>query len=139
MAITGPLSSSCSSFDRSQSNSIFIIYASEDVESAIQLYNDLKSSGFNPWLDKKSILQGQNWDNKIKKAIKTCMYIIILFSSNLVDKIIYIQKEIKESIREQQNFPKSFIFIMPSRLNECKISYQDIEKIQCVDSFSRLE
>ena len=85
----------------------------------------MRKEGYNPWLDKKSILPGQNWDNEIKKAIKTCRYIIILFSSNLVDKISYIQKELKDAIREQQNFPESFIFIIPARLDDSEISYED--------------
>ncbi|MER5175164.1 MAG: toll/interleukin-1 receptor domain-containing protein [Candidatus Nitrosocosmicus sp.] len=129
MAITG------SSYDRRNSNSIFISYATEDLDSAIKIYKDLKEKGFNPWLDKENILPGQNWDNEIKKAIKSCRHVVILLSSNLVKKISYIQKELKDAIREQQNFPESSIFIIPARLDECNISYQDLQNIQYVDLY----
>jgi len=40
---------------------IFICYAREDELSARRLFNDLKKAGLDPWLDKESLLPGQEW------------------------------------------------------------------------------
>jgi tetratricopeptide (TPR) repeat protein len=133
MAVEKPFKST--SFNRRQSKSVFISYASEDSEAARRLYRDLKNTGIDPWLDKENILPGQNWDNEIRDAIKSCRYIIILFSSHLVEKISYVQKELKDAILEQQNFPPSLVFIIPARLDSCEIPYRELEKIQYVDLF----
>ena len=133
MAVEKP--SGSSSYDRSQSDSVFISYASEDFAAAKRLYRSLKDAGFNPWLDKENILPGQNWDSEIRDAIKSCRHIIILFSANLVGKIGYVQRELKEAILEQQNFPPSLVFIIPARLDNCKIPYRELDKIQYVDLF----
>ena len=133
MAVEKPFKSA--SFDRSQSNSVFISYASEDFEDAKRLYVDLKNADFDPWLDKENILPGQDWDNEIRDTIKSCRYIIMLFSSHLVKRISYIQKELKDAILEQQNFPPSLVFIIPARLDSCEIPYRELGRIQYVDLF----
>lgn len=40
---------------------VSISYARADAEVANRLYNDLKLTGLNPWLDTQSLLGGQNW------------------------------------------------------------------------------
>ena len=40
---------------------VFISYAREDSEAAKRLYQELKNAGFIPWLDKESLIAGQNW------------------------------------------------------------------------------
>jgi hypothetical protein len=114
---------------------IFISYASEDESYARKLYDQLRHDGFLPWLDKENILPGQNWQHEIKNAIRNSRIVIILFSSNLINKISFIQKELREAIPEQQNFPPSLTFIIPARLDECDIPHEELEKIQYVDLF----
>jgi len=53
-----------------QEKTVFISYAREDSNAAKSLYEDLKKANLNPWLDKESILPGQNWESEIGKAIK---------------------------------------------------------------------
>lgn len=85
---------------------VFISYAREDEKAARRLYNDLKSRGLNPWLDKESLLPGQNWENEIRKAIKKSRYFIPLFSSTSVEKRGYIQKEFKYALDVLDEFPE---------------------------------
>ncbi len=47
---------------------VFISYAKEDYETALKLYNDLKQVGVTPWLDKKDLLPGANWENRISQV-----------------------------------------------------------------------
>lgn len=49
---------------------IFISYAREDALIADRLYEDLKRSGINPWMDRTDILAGERWETAIKSAIE---------------------------------------------------------------------
>ena len=55
--------------DKSQIQ-IFLAHANEDKGEIINLYNQLKTAGYNPWLDKKNLMPGQNWRNEIPNAIR---------------------------------------------------------------------
>jgi TIR domain len=59
---------------------VFISYAREDINAAQRLYNELKNAGLVPWMDKYSILPGQNWDIEIKKAITSAYKKCFLFN-----------------------------------------------------------
>ena len=65
---------------------VFISYAKEDFEFAQKLYDYLSENGFKPWLDKKNLLPGQQWDYEIKKGLREANYVILLLSENSVKK-----------------------------------------------------
>ena len=71
---------------------VFISYASGDNQVAEVVYYALKNAGLNPWLDKFSILPGQNWGNEIENAIKSSSYFIAILSEQSVSKRGYVQK-----------------------------------------------
>jgi len=48
---------------------VFISYAREDYDAAERLHQDLKIAGLTSWLDKESLIAGQNWKIAINKAI----------------------------------------------------------------------
>ena len=45
---------------------VFISYAREDFAKAKRLYEDLKEARIIPWLDKESLLPGQQWKTAIR-------------------------------------------------------------------------
>lgn len=114
---------------------IFISYAREDSEAARRLYDDLKKSGLIPWLDKESLIPGQNWKNSIKIAIKNSRFVIAILSSNSVGKRGYIQKEFKYGLDVLDEFPESQIFVIPVRLDDCEVPYEKLKDIEHVDLF----
>jgi hypothetical protein len=114
---------------------VFISYAREDTEAANRLYNDLKMAGLEPWLDTQSLLAGQNWKIAIRDAIKNSRYFIPLLSSNSVEKVGYVQKELKEALEVLDEFPKSKIFVIPVRINECKVNDDKLRELHIVDLF----
>jgi hypothetical protein len=114
---------------------VFISYAREDFESAKRLYNDLKKAGLAPWLDKYTILPGQNWKDKIKDAIKNSRYFIPIFSSTSIKKIGVIQTEYKFALDYADRYPPGMIFAIPVRLDDCKIPYSNLQDIHHVDLF----
>ncbi|MCP4350668.1 MAG: toll/interleukin-1 receptor domain-containing protein [Desulfobacterales bacterium] len=118
---------------------VFISYTEKDLKSAQRLYNDLKSAGFEPWLDEKNILAGQATKSVINRAIKNSSYFLALLSSNSVSEKGYVHKELKIALEIFDENPANTIFIIPVRIDNCKVSDENLYKFQCVDLFSSYE
>ena len=118
-----------------QSKTVFISYAREDTEVANRLYNDIKIAGLDPWLDTQSLLPGQNWRIAIKDAIKNSDYFIPLLSSNSVQKRGYVQAEFKYGIEVLKETPPDDIRVIPVRMDECEIPYEELRKYTYQDLF----
>jgi hypothetical protein len=114
---------------------VFISYAQEDIEAAQRLYHHLKDSGLEPWLDRFELLPGQRWKPAIKDAIQNSRYFIALFSSNSVEARGYVQKQLKEALDILDEFPSEDIFIIPARLDDCKVSEEKVNELYMVDLF----
>ena len=100
---------------------IFISYASEDRNRVDEIYNRLKRRGFIPWMDKKSLLPGQNWEDEITKEIKRSDFFIACLSKNSISKRGFIQKEIKYALDVLGEIPPGRIFFVPVRLEPCDV------------------
>ncbi|MGC1927949.1 MAG: TIR domain-containing protein [Candidatus Nitrosopolaris sp.] len=114
---------------------VFISYAQEDIEAAQRLYLNLKDSGLEPWLDRIKLLPGQRWKPAIKEAIQNSRYFIALFSSNSVEARGFVQKQLKEALDILDEFPSEDIFIIPARLDDCKVSEDKVNELYMVDLF----
>jgi hypothetical protein len=121
--------------NNSENLKVFISYARQDSEAANRLYNDLKLFGLDPWLDTESLLGGENWRASIKEAIMNSRYFIPLLSSNSVEKIGYLQRELKEALEVLLEFPQSKRFIIPVRLEETKIRDEKLRELHTIDLF----
>ena len=113
---------------------IFLCHASEDKRQVLSFYEKLKTAGFNPWLDKKDLLPGQQWGREIPRALKKSRFIIIFFSKFSVSKRGYVQREFKLALDTLEEIPGDQIFIIPVRLNECDIP-EDFRHIHYVDLY----
>ena len=118
---------------------IFISYAKEDYEIANHLYADLQKNGFIAWMDTKDLLPGERWKDRINKEIKDCTFFIALFSKQSVTKRGYVQKELKLALDVLDEFPESHVFIIPVRLDDCKIIQNKLTELQWVDLFLSYE
>jgi hypothetical protein len=112
---------------------IFISYAHEDHEAAWRMYSELKQRGLEPWIDKESLLPGQVWRDEISKAIKNSSYFIAILSSNSVEKGGYVRKELKEAFDILEETSYSKIFVIPVRLDDCKVSDRKVNVLHIVD------
>lgn len=119
----------------SQQEKVFICYAREDEKAAIRLYADLKACGLLPWRDKITILPGENYKLAIRGAIKGSRYFIPLLSSASVQKVGFVQKELRYAIENSYNYPQGSINIIPARLDKCKIPFVELEELEYVDLF----
>ena len=114
---------------------VFISYAKEDYNFAKNLYNDLKCEKIDPWIDNEDLLIGQDWKLSIEKAIQECNFFCALLSNNSVSKVGYVQKELKMALELLDNYPKSEIFILPIRIDNCEPTENKLLELHFVDLF----
>ena len=73
----------------------FISYSRANSDFAVRLAKDLKSSGYNVWLDQLDIPTGTRWDDEIELALEACTTFIIILSpeslksQNVKDEVGY--------------------------------------------------
>ena len=73
----------------------FISYSRTNKDFALKLSKELRTSGFNIWLDLLDIPTGLRWDDEVEKALKSCeIFMVILTpassaSDNVKDEIGY--------------------------------------------------
>jgi hypothetical protein len=126
--------------ENNNKKTIFISYSHKDVEAANRLLADLKEvdDADNPqlelFLDKESLLAGQDWKYVIDKAIKNTQYFVILLSKNSIESNTYVQEELKVAKEIATEHKESKIFIIPIRLDECQI-LEPIQNLHTVDLF----
>jgi hypothetical protein len=109
---------------RTKAPKIFICHASEDAVVATEMYDRLKEAGYDPWLDKRSLMAGQNWDYEIKKAVKGSEFFVVLLSQNSVGKKGYIQREFKLAMESLEEVPEGQIYLIPVRIDDCLVPSQ---------------
>jgi hypothetical protein len=115
---------------------VFISYAHENIDSTKQLYYQLKSfSNIEPWYDKECLLPGDKWRSAITKAIKASDFFIVLISKNSTTKRGFVQRELIEAFEVLKEFPESHIYLIPIRIEECEMQFEELNAIQYVDFF----
>lgn len=114
---------------------IFIAYVSEDIVTARRLYRDLKKAGYQPWLDKESLLPGQNWPRSIDRAIEVSDFFIPCFSTHSVLKRGVFQSELRFAMDCAAELPLDDVFLIPVRLERCEVPDRIQRQLQHVDLF----
>ncbi len=114
---------------------VFITYAHEDAEAAHHLFRDLALSGFDPWLDRRKLMPGQNWPRAIENAMCVSDFVIACFSCNSVTKKGEFQAEVRYALDCAQRMPLDHVFLIPIRLDECQIPARITREVHYVDMF----
>ena len=102
-------------------NKVFICHAKEDDAVAEILYDFLVLYHYDPWLDKRKLLAGQQWDVVINLALKNADFIILLLSKTSVAKRGYLQREFKIALDYYKEKLDSDIFIIPIKIDDCEV------------------
>ena len=113
---------------------VFLCHAHEDTEAALKLWQKLHTDGFAPWLDKKALLPGQEWEVEVEKAIERVGAIIVCLSKVANEKESYLQREMRLALKRASEMPSNTIFLIPARLDACPVS-RDFATRQWVDLF----
>jgi hypothetical protein len=114
---------------------VFLAHVREDRQAAGRLYDDLAAAGFSPWMDARNLLPGQNWPRAIESAIETSDFFVACFSTNSAAKRGGFQAEIRYALDCAQRVPLEEIFIVPLRLNACRVPRAIERELQYVDLF----
>ena len=118
---------------------VFISYAREDRRAAEQVVDFLLSEGVKVWVDYLNIRPGEKWAEAIAYAIPRARYFLVLLSNHSLSKKGFVQKEVKTAWEVAEEDPDNEIFVIPARLEDCKIQYTKFSKLNCVDLFPNPE
>lgn len=94
---------------------IFISYEIEDLPFIEQIYNSMKVAGFEPWLDVKDIVPGQNWKEAIEEAIQNSKYLLICISEKSIGRR-FTQEKFNIALDVMEKHPKLSVNIILVRL-----------------------
>jgi hypothetical protein len=123
------------SFRDSARPRVFIAYAAEDAPAAVRLYDSLRTRGYSAWLDRCKLLPGQNWPRRIEDAIAGSDFFIACFSSHSVKKRGGFQAEIRFALDCATHIPLDDVFLIPARLDDCRVPARIQRETQYVDLF----
>jgi hypothetical protein len=123
------------SFRKCSGPRVFIAYAVEDVRCALDLYSALESRGYEPWMDRRKLLPGQNWIRRIEDAISNSDFFIACFSKNSARKRGGFQAEIRYALDCARRVPLDDVFMIPVRLDDCRVPRAIARETQYVDLF----
>lgn len=114
---------------------VFIAYVVEDAPLAGRLYDALRTLGYDPWMDSRKLLPGQNWPRAIDNAIDTSDFFVACFSTRSVKKRGGFQAEIRYALDCATRLPLDDIFLIPVRLDECRVPRSIQRTTQYIDLF----
>src|SRR5215472_8682604 len=114
---------------------IFLCHASEDKPGVRTLAKRLRADGFDPWMDEERLLPGQDWDAEISKAVAEADAVLVCLSSTSVDKVGYVQKELRRLLDIAEYQPDGRVFLIPVRLENCAIPAR-LSRYQYADLFA---
>jgi formylglycine-generating enzyme required for sulfatase activity len=100
---------------------IFLAHASEDKKRVRKLYQDLKSQGFEPWLDEEDLLPGQTWEAEISRAIRAAGVFVACLSKHSITKQGFVQTELRLALKAYGDRPPGSIYLIPAKLEECEV------------------
>jgi hypothetical protein len=114
---------------------VFISYVHEDGENAERIFNELTAAGFDPWLDRRKLMPGQNWPRSVEDAIDFSNFVIACFSNRSVHKKGGFQSEIRYALDCATRMPLDEVFLIPIRFDDCRIPVRIQKEVQYVDLF----
>lgn len=120
---------------KSQSLQVFLCHASDDKARVRELYKQLKSDGFTPWIDEVNLIAGQDWQLEIQRAVKNSDVVLVCLSDRSTTKSGFVQKEIRIALDVADEQPDGAIFVIPVRLENCAVPDR-LSKWHWVDQFA---
>jgi hypothetical protein len=100
---------------------VFLAHSKEDGGLILEIFYLLGLDGFAPWIDKKNLIPGHDWKYEIAKAVRESDVVVAFISSSGMDRAGFLHKEIRLAIDVAEQQPDGTIFIVPVRLDDCKM------------------
>lgn len=112
---------------------VFLCHAHSDKGAVFALSDRLTKDGVDVWLDKKSLLPGQEWEYEIRKAVRESDVVVVCLSKQF-NQAGFRQKEVRLALDTAMEQPEGEIFIIPARLDECN-ALESLKRWHWVDLF----
>lgn len=119
--------------------SVFLAYVEEDRARVEKVYDALYRAGFDPWMDRRKLLAGQNWPRAIERAIGLADFFVACFSERAVLKRGTFQSELRYALDCARKTLLDDVFFIPARLDKCRVPARIQQQIQYVDLFPDFE
>lgn len=119
--------------------SIYLAYAVEDALEVDRLYQRLVRGGCAPWLDRRTLLPGENWQLKLKQAISTADFFLACFSTRSIRKRGWFQAELSFAMECVRQIPLGQCYFIPARLDPAELPAAIRLDYQYVDLFPSFE
>ena len=114
---------------------VFLAYVEEDYARVVPIYQALVAAGYDPWLDKRKLLPGQDWPQCIERAISVADFFLPCFSRRALRKRGGFQREMRLALDCAAQMPLDDVFVVPVRLEPCDVPRRIRSQVQYVDLF----
>lgn len=115
---------------------VFLSYARTDRDRARKLYEALNAlPGIEVWFDEANLIPGVRWKPAIRKAIRESRYFIALLSRQSASAKGYRHSELRLAIEIMEEFPEDYIFVIPTRLENCEPPLEFLTELMYADLF----
>ncbi len=105
---------------------VFISYASPNYPEVNWIYRRLEDNGFVPWMAKRSVPLGHNWEEEIDNAIDEADFFLSCLSEIAVKRLGYLQNEIELAVKKHDHVGAPFI--LPLLLDKCNMPGEFVER-----------
>ncbi len=122
-------------FDPWTRKRVFLAYAKEDIARVKPIYRYLKGQGFDPWMDIYRLLPGQDWPRAIERAISMADFVVPCFSRISCTRRSHFNRELRYALGCAEQFPLEATYLVPVRLEPCKVPTSVQQQIQYLDLF----
>ncbi len=112
---------------------VFISYCREDFKHVLKVRKKLEEAGFLVRMGAQSLVGGEEWRKEIVRFICQSDVVVACISSTWTDRENFAYKEVSVACELEKKLPKEVRFIIPARLEECKIPTKLLGDRQQVD------
>lgn len=99
---------------------VFICHMKQDSDEAESLFDRLTKAGAGPWLDKRCLVLGDEWEKEIGTAVDTADVFVVCLRPEF-DEIGFRQREVRWAIEALQRRPPGQGFIVPFIVEPCEL------------------
>ena len=100
--------------------SVFICYAKEDREQAESIATFLDRAGADPWLDKRKLVLGDDWEAEIKKAVMGSDAFVVCLRPEF-QKVGFRHNEVRWALDAWRARPSGRGFLIPFITEPCDL------------------
>lgn len=118
---------------------VFVAYAAEDAPIVKRLCDRLELDGIDAWLDRRRLLPGDDWKRAIFSAIRNADFFIACLTRRSLTKRGTFQAELRHALDWASHVPLDDLYLMPVRLEECRVPRRIAAETQYVDLFPDFE